>query len=730
MKKFIYFLIFLSAAFIWSCNRIEDEPALTGENSFANAGNGDIIPGQFIVQLKDGATPIRSAKMSYPDAQLAMRNEIRKILTSSAISVRDPLFVYTASIEGFAVKLSDAEAEMLKKNDAVLRISPDRVITLGKPGSPSSNYPTPQRVPWGILRVHGIAHYSGNNKVWIIDTGVDSNHQDLNVSQDLGASFVNSGTDDGYGHGTACAGVIAAKNDNYGVVGVAPGALVVPVKVLDNNGNGTVSAAIAGVDYVSDHAQPNDVVSMCLGTSIEPALDAAVIALAGKPVFVAVPAGNDSADADNVSPARADNPKIFTVSSFMENDACERPGFPFSASSNFGSHVDYSEPGEYIVTTYKNNTLCRWSGTSMSAAHMAGVLLVTQGNPVTDGTVLDDPDDVDDPIAVTGEDYWKLNPVVETGVISAISMSTAFANFQLISDGGADIRKEGVCWNTTGNPVIENDPKSIAILYHECLISGLQPGIEYHVRAFATNLTTTTYGEEKTFTTPSADVSILFKPGITYGEVSDIDGNKYKTIQVGSKTWMAENLRTTKFSNGEAISNITDNAEWTGLTSPGYCWFFNDRETYASTYGALYNWYAVSPVYTGNRNICPEGWHVPGKDEMSAMIKSLGGESVAGGKLKESGTDHWAYPNTGAANSSGFTSLPGGMRVSGPECWWTDENMAFKFLNQASVYWTSTVTTRWEGAANVLLGPSYDGTQANIGPREFNFGFSVRCVKD
>ncbi len=180
MKKILYFLIVLSLALIWSCNRIEDEPPVTGENSFANAGNGDIIPGQFIVQLKDGATPIRSAKMNYPDAQLAMRNEIQKILKVSDITPREPLFIYTSSIEGFTAKLSDSEAELLKKNEAVLRISPDRVITLGKPGSQPSSYPSPQIVPWGVLRVHGIAQYSGTNKVWIIDTGIDMDHPDLN----------------------------------------------------------------------------------------------------------------------------------------------------------------------------------------------------------------------------------------------------------------------------------------------------------------------------------------------------------------------------------------------------------------------------------------------------------------------------------------------------------------------------------------------------------------------
>jgi uncharacterized protein (TIGR02145 family) len=192
----------------------------------------------------------------------------------------------------------------------------------------------------------------------------------------------------------------------------------------------------------------------------------------------------------------------------------------------------------------------------------------------------------------------------------------------------------------------------------------------------------------------------------------DPDGNIYKTIKIGNQTWMSENLKTTKFNDGTAIPLVIDNAAWLGLNAPAYCWYDNDS-TYKNTYGALYNGYAVN---TGK--LCPAGWHVSSDAEWSGLITYLGGENVAGGKLKEKGTTHWSSTNPGATNESGFTALPGGSRYS---------NGFFFTIKNLGYWWTS------------IEGKTLNGWYRSIYNRnsvvsrnyyDLTNGFSVRCLKD
>jgi len=195
--------------------------------------------------------------------------------------------------------------------------------------------------------------------------------------------------------------------------------------------------------------------------------------------------------------------------------------------------------------------------------------------------------------------------------------------------------------------------------------------------------------------------------------VTDIDGNVYKTITIGTQTWMAENLRTTKYSNGDPITNETGN--WTDLETGVYCWYSNNETQYKAIYGALYNWFAVAD----SRNIAPSGWHVASDAEWGTLIDYLGGTSLSGDKLKEIGLSHWLAPNTGATNSSGFTVLPGGYRSYG--------DGSFFSLGSYSFYWTNT-------AENAVYMWTYylDNSNADVNRTSWakNFGFSVRCVKD
>jgi len=208
---------------------------------------------------------------------------------------------------------------------------------------------------------------------------------------------------------------------------------------------------------------------------------------------------------------------------------------------------------------------------------------------------------------------------------------------------------------------------------------------------------------------------------VAYGQdstatVTDIDGNVYRTITIGTQTWMAEDLKVTTLRNGAPITHITGNEagtlSWEHATTAAYCWYNNNINS-SKTYGALYNWAAVS---TGV--LAPEGWHVPSIDEWRVLIKFLGGEKVAGGKLKEVGTAHWAAPNTGANNSSGFTALPGGGRV-----------MSFDFfaIGHKGWWWSSTKKNLFK---SYFVGLSYGQTEIGISKINTSAGFSVRCIKD
>lgn len=157
--------------------------------------------------------------------------------------------------------------------------------------------------------------------------------------------------------------------------------------------------------------------------------------------------------------------------------------------------------------------------------------------------------------------------------------------------------------------------------------------------------------------------------------ITDIDGNVYHTITIGTQVWLVENLKVLRYRNGDPIPNVTDATERSNL-SIGACWWHDNDMANKATYGALYNWYAVSD----SRNLAPIGWHVPTDAEWTTLTTFLGGESVAGGKMKEVGFTHWFSPNTGATNSSGFTALAAGLIING----------RFSNLNISATFWASS----------------------------------------
>ena len=213
----------------------------------------------------------------------------------------------------------------------------------------------------------------------------------------------------------------------------------------------------------------------------------------------------------------------------------------------------------------------------------------------------------------------------------------------------------------------------------------------------------------------------IFNPEKSYGTVTDREGNIYKTITIGTQTWMAENLRTTIYRNGKSIPEVTDNATWITITEGAYCSYHNSRNADTIlTFGRLYNWYAVSD----SQNIAPEGWHVPSDEEWATLISFLGGDSNAGEKLKETGILHW-FQNPYSTNESGFTALPAGYRyVAAGE---------FVGLGLISFWWSSTeADTAWYDnplwARYRYVG--YLDPACGRGNWIKQLGFSVRCIKD
>jgi uncharacterized protein (TIGR02145 family)/uncharacterized repeat protein (TIGR02543 family) len=211
------------------------------------------------------------------------------------------------------------------------------------------------------------------------------------------------------------------------------------------------------------------------------------------------------------------------------------------------------------------------------------------------------------------------------------------------------------------------------------------------------------------FSTPITGNKTLYAKWV----VMDIDGNVYTTVKIGTQTWMVENLKTTRFNDSSEIQLVTDSAAWTSLNTAAYCWYNNDLIYKSNNYGALYNWYSVN---TGK--LAPKGWHVPSDTEWNILTTYLGGDNVAGGKMKEEGTIHWASPNTGASNVSGFTALPGGNR----------NHQGFISVGSFGSWWLSTENTDVDASRRYILNNSED--VSNFTTNSKFCGNSVRCIKN
>lgn len=313
-------------------------------------------------------------------------------------------------------------------------------------------------------------------------------------------------------------------------------------------------------------------------------------------------------------------------------------------------------------------------------------------------------------------------PTVITVSVSNVTSTSAVVEGNLISFGDGEVYDYGFFWsNYIDNPVDTDynlwfGPATITGSF-PYQITYLTPGMTYYIRAYAKNIYGTGYGKVLSFTTTGSIVGdIVFNPDLSYGTLTDIEGNTYKTIKIGSQTWMAENLKTTRYNDGTSIAGVTDQNVWKKLSTGAYSWYINQSEPYKNVYGALYNWYVVN---TGK--LCPKGWHVPSDAEWQSLIKTAEESVFPGRALKETGTAHWQSPDDMATNSTGFTALPSGYRGS-EKPFYIIENLGY-----TGMWWSSTPIDA-DRVSIYTMGYSFDGVSQQDGYKRA--GLACRCLMD
>lgn len=281
--------------------------------------------------------------------------------------------------------------------------------------------------------------------------------------------------------------------------------------------------------------------------------------------------------------------------------------------------------------------------------------------------------------------------------ISDITSTGATIIGELVVNNSVLVISKGICWSDLPKPVyadskisIGTDPGSFT-----GVITGLTSSTKYYVRAYVVTTLGTIYGNELSFTTEEKFKNI----------VDSRDGKTYRTVEIGSQTWFAENLRYSG-----SIPEVKDYKQWSDTRQPAWCYLFNNHVN-DSIYGKLYNWYAVEVG-----NVCPSGWHVPSDAEWTILINYLDGSYLAGGKLKS--TDGWEYSNLRGTNESGFSALPGDHR---------HYQGTFSGQKRSAYWWSSTEIVSGRAWFRVV---DYEDNIVDRFYGMLNTGYSIRCVKD
>lgn len=378
--------------------QITETQNLKNDSSVLQESQSQAISGQYIVTLNEAASKSIKNDDSYKGRLANVNAFVNEMIAAPHMKSTSVKQVYGFAMTGFTATLSPEQLKSLQSDSRVASVEPDVMVKLSvaKEETTAMTF-VAQNTPYGITRVNGGVDGTGKT-AWIIDSGIDLDHPDLNVDVDRSRSFVpgEPSPDDQNGHGSHVAGTVAAIDNGIGVIGVAPNAKVVALKVLGADGSGATSGIIAALDYVAAVGEPGDAANMSLGPAvpilgINSALDNATTRVGAKGIGVAIAAGNSTSIANLYSPARASGENVYTVSAMDSNDQ-------FAYFSNFGSVVDYCAPGVSVYSTSLQGGYATLSGTSMAAPHVCGLLLL--GDLRTDGNVFLDPDFNPDPIAV------------------------------------------------------------------------------------------------------------------------------------------------------------------------------------------------------------------------------------------------------------------------------------------------------------------------------------------
>jgi hypothetical protein len=387
--KKIFIACCMLSIFLFSCKKDQQANSVPGSGPGAcvesgKPQDGDIISGKYIVAYNDQAFKARGMSVTQ------LRETGESVLERNDIPVTRMEQTFGGAPGGFVASLSPEEVTRLQQDATIGVIEPDRIIAL----SLCFTVAEPRLLTWNIQRV-GYGNGIGKT-AWIIDTGIDFDHPDLTVDVTRSRSFISgvSSADDENGHGTHVAGIIGGKNNSIGVLGVASGATLISLRVLNGEGTGMLSSIIEALSYVNENAKAGDVVNMSLGDEgTSTILVQAVQNTAARGIYIAIAAGNEHQLANKTSPANANGPNIYTVSAIDSLDH-------FASFSNYGNDVvDYAVPGVRILSTFSDGRYAYLSGTSMAAPHMAGLLLLKGAAISTSGYAVNDPDGVADPIA-------------------------------------------------------------------------------------------------------------------------------------------------------------------------------------------------------------------------------------------------------------------------------------------------------------------------------------------
>ena len=312
-------------------------------------------------------------------------------------------------------------------------------------------------------------------------------------------------------------------------------------------------------------------------------------------------------------------------------------------------------------------------------------------------------------------------PILATTTPATITTTTASSGGNITSDGGSTITARGVVWSPNPNPTIALATKTTdgtGIGSFTSSIEGLNANTTYYVKSYATNSVGTAYGNELSFTTNNTSTT----------SVTDIDENTYQLVTICNQTWTKSNLNVSHYRNGDIIPQVTDPTQWQNLTTGAWCYYNNDPSN-GGVYGKLYNWYAVHD----SRGLAPQGYHIPTDSEWNSLVTCLDPSYipmssvtndfslVAGGKMKETGTTHWASPNAGANNNSGFTALPAGWRLDSMN---NDFNQSLGYMG----CWWSSSEYNSTNALNRYV--DYYDSNAYRGYGFKYYGYTVRCLKD